>query len=283
MNYTKDFARYYISYQDNISEDQKNELLNFVNEAEITDIKRLLYTGYVAEWGGPSFKYKGDSLAALQKNTARNKNEFSEYSYKVKQKLQKWIAKIEKRHVGADRTMKIAKAKKDAAGLIADAKKDMATATKKLNANKIALMNKAKAAGISPGDMVKSMKSGQDSVKKWADPSAKKTVAKKVVAKVDPNVVAKKGGSALPTLAVAAAVAAASYAVYKRYLSRAAQACAGKGGDEKTLCMQNYKRAATQQRMANMKRNMSKCQQTGDPRHCQGKIKQTIDHLKSKL
>ena len=45
MKYTKDFARYYISYQDNLSENDKLILLNFVNKANVHQIKELLYTG----------------------------------------------------------------------------------------------------------------------------------------------------------------------------------------------------------------------------------------------
>ena len=49
MSYTKEFARYYILYQDNLSEIDKRSLLNFVNEASVPQIKKLLYTGEILE------------------------------------------------------------------------------------------------------------------------------------------------------------------------------------------------------------------------------------------
>ena len=49
MKYTKDFARYYIKYQDNLSESDKVILLTFVNEANHLQLQTLLYTGQMVK------------------------------------------------------------------------------------------------------------------------------------------------------------------------------------------------------------------------------------------
>jgi len=82
---------------------------------------------------------------------------------------------------------------------------------------------------------------------------------------------------------VAAAIAAASYALYKRFLSKAARSCNSKSGAEKTLCMQQYKKKATQARIKNMQSQISKCNKTKDPAKCKAKTMQTIKQLQSKI
>ena len=85
-------------------------------------------------------------------------------------------------------------------------------------------------------------------------------------------------------IVVAAAIAAGSYQIYKRFLSQSARACSNKSGAVKTLCMQQYKKKAIQARIADMRKGMdTKCKATKDPRKCQAKVMSTIKHLQSKI
>lgn len=84
-------------------------------------------------------------------------------------------------------------------------------------------------------------------------------------------------------LAVAALTAYAAYQVYKRFMSKAAKACKGKSGKEKTACMKQYRMKAIQFQIAELSKGSSKCKTSKDPAKCQAAIKAKVDKLKGKL
>ncbi|MHA1816068.1 MAG: hypothetical protein ACTSX1_08690 [Candidatus Heimdallarchaeaceae archaeon] len=64
------------------------------------------------------------------------------------------------------------------------------------------------------------------------------------------------------------AAAAASGAVFSRFFSQAARACSGKKGKEKTVCVKDYRIRANRARLAALKREMGKCNQTNNVKKC---------------
>jgi len=77
------------------------------------------------------------------------------------------------------------------------------------------------------------------------------------------GIVAGVGASAIAALIIFASIKA-----YKRFLSKAAKACKGKSGDEKTLCMKNYKKRALSQQIIDLKKGKRVCSKTKNPKKC---------------
>lgn len=94
----------------------------------------------------------------------------------------------------------------------------------------------------------------------------------------------KKGVQVAGAVGVAAIIAAA-YAVYKRFLSQAATACGGKSGGEKTACMNAYKKKAYQAQIAQLNKGLSNCPKGDDAKAntCRSKIHHKIISLKKKV
>ena len=85
---------------------------------------------------------------------------------------------------------------------------------------------------------------------------------------------------------VAAAVAAVTVAgvkAYKRFLSKAARACSGKSGLEKTSCMNKFKKQAQAAKIKELQSGMSKCAKTKDPARCKSKLQGKINKEKSSM
>ena len=265
MSYTKEFARYYILYQDNLSEIDKRSLLNFVNEASVPQIKKLLYTGEILEEKPNIFDMDDPDKTSIYDMSKKKKDTIydppdRDTIYNMGDKKKSTV-----HEPGSGETAARKAAKQDV------------TQTKQKFAKQ----------PLTKGKVVKTAKVAHKNVVKNVPKNIPKNVVKNVPGEAGKKVVAKKGtalaGKTLPTLVIAAAVAAASYAVYKRFLSKSARACSNQSGSAKTLCMQKYKKQATQARIRNMQSQMSKCNTTKDPTKCKAKIAKTISHLKSKV
>jgi len=90
-------------------------------------------------------------------------------------------------------------------------------------------------------------------------------------------------GKGYAAVAGLAAVVAAAYVVYKRVLSKAARACKGQSGSEKTACMKKFKISALQAQINALKSGMAKCKTTKQPYKCKQSIVNKIDKLKNRM
>jgi len=87
-------------------------------------------------------------------------------------------------------------------------------------------------------------------------------------------------------LAAAAAVAlvvAGAYAIYKRYFSKAAKACKGKSGSERSVCIKKFKIDAIKAQISALNSGMGKCAKTKNPSKCKAAIQNKVAKLKAKL
>lgn len=75
----------------------------------------------------------------------------------------------------------------------------------------------------------------------------------------------------------------AAHKTYKNFFSKAAKACQGKTGTEKSQCMVNYRKSAIKLQIKDLMASSSACSKSKDPAKCKTKIKQKIDKLKLKL
>lgn len=82
---------------------------------------------------------------------------------------------------------------------------------------------------------------------------------------------------------IAAAAALASYKVYKRFFSQAAQACKGKSGSEKTSCMNAYKAKGLNASKSELRRGLSKCAKSKDAAKCKAAIQKKVLSLDAKI
>ena len=82
---------------------------------------------------------------------------------------------------------------------------------------------------------------------------------------------------------VIGALVAASIVAYKRFLSKAAVACKGLSGPQKTSCMNKFKQNGIKAQIATLASGTSKCAKTKDPAKCKVAIQKKIAKLKAKL
>jgi len=109
------------------------------------------------------------------------------------------------------------------------------------------------------------------------------TVAKSAgekVASTTSNVVQQAGGigPVAGYAAIAAGAIVASIIAYKRFFSKAARACKGLSGSQKTSCMKKYKIGAKQAEMGILTARINKCK--GDPK-CVARIRARIQKVKT--
>jgi hypothetical protein len=86
------------------------------------------------------------------------------------------------------------------------------------------------------------------------------------------------GGAALGALAIYGATK-----TYKRFFSKAAKACAGMSGGDKTRCMNRYKVQGLQAQIKDLQGGASVCQKSKNPDKCQGVITQKMASLQKKI
>ena len=87
----------------------------------------------------------------------------------------------------------------------------------------------------------------------------------------------------LAAAAVAAAATIASVKLYKRFLSKAAKACSGKSGLEKTSCMTKFKKQAQAAKVQALQSGIAKCSKSKDPTSCKAKLQGKINKEKAKM
>ena len=155
-----------------------------------------------------------------------------------------------------------------------------------------AAIRQAKKVGATGKDVTASIAQGKQraldkaaaKLKAAADEIAKQ---KAFVAKNKAAIVKSKAFQAKVTvggsIVIAAGIAAASYQIYKRFLSKSARACSNKSGAVKTLCMQQYKKKATQARIRNMQSQMKQCDKTNNPAKCKAATMSTMKRLRAKI
>ena len=304
MKYTKDFARYYIGYQDNLSENDKSILLNFVNEASVEQIKVLLYTGQMVDesliseapaawdptWVNP--RGHGYDINAIQSRIQSNIMKFDKAKIALKKHYDGMATYAKKTYVGADLKRELASVKSWRFKAQKELTNKYVSANKPLLSSMKAAIRQAKKVGATGKDVTASIAQGKQraldkaaaKLKAAADEIAKQ---KAFVAKNKAAIVKSKAFQAKVTvggsIVIAAGIAAASYQIYKRFLSKSARACSNKSGAVKTLCMQQYKKKATQARIRNMQSQMKQCDKTNNPAKCKAATMSTMKRLRAKI
>lgn len=94
-------------------------------------------------------------------------------------------------------------------------------------------------------------------------------------AKRNPGVV---GGAALAALGGYGA-----YKLMQRMFSKAAQACKGLSGSQKTTCMNNFKKKALQQQISELNKAAQACNKTKNPDKCKEKIAKKVQAITLKI
>jgi len=94
-------------------------------------------------------------------------------------------------------------------------------------------------------------------------------------AKTSPGIV---GGAAIAALALYA-----SYKVYKRFLSKAAKACGGRSGAEKTSCMKKFQISAYNAQIKDLQAASGGCSKSKNPGKCKMSIAKKIYKIKQKM
>ena len=87
----------------------------------------------------------------------------------------------------------------------------------------------------------------------------------------------------LAAAALATAIVAVAYQVYKRYMSKAAKACKDYSSQEKTSCMNRYRIDSLKRQIKELEIGYPLCDKTNDVYDCRYKIKNKIRKLKTKL
>ena len=94
-------------------------------------------------------------------------------------------------------------------------------------------------------------------------------------------------GSSQGQLVAGAAIAAlalyASYKVYKRFLSKAAKACGGRSGAEKTSCMKKFQISAYNAQIKDLQAASGACAKAKNPAKCKVAIAKKIYKIKQKM
>ena len=92
-----------------------------------------------------------------------------------------------------------------------------------------------------------------------------------------------RSARAISAVVLAGVIAAIGYAVYKRFLSKAARGCKGKSGQEKTLCMAKYKVAALEAKYKAYRGNGQHCTNSKNPAKCKALIAQKMNKTKDEI
>ena len=88
-------------------------------------------------------------------------------------------------------------------------------------------------------------------------------------------------GGMIGAAAAAAAALTAGVMAYRRFFSKAAQAC--KTAPDRAACLSQYKMKAKQAQIATVNAGKAKCAKTKDPAKCKAKIDAKINTLKAKM
>lgn len=105
--------------------------------------------------------------------------------------------------------------------------------------------------------------------------------AKKAGEVVRPHIkpFAKRVGYAV----VVAAISAAAYQTYKRYMTAAAKACRGRKGTDRRECIYSFRKRALQAKLAVLQQERTACDKSKNPEKCKDKIDSKIKKVKYKI
>jgi len=90
-------------------------------------------------------------------------------------------------------------------------------------------------------------------------------------------------GSGLAVVAYSALIAVAAVKAYKKYISKAGKACKGLLGNEKTNCLNKFKKQAQVAKIKTFQSGLSKCSKTKNPVKCKAKLQSKINKEKAKM
>jgi len=90
-------------------------------------------------------------------------------------------------------------------------------------------------------------------------------------------------GKGLGAAVIVSLIALAATKIYRDKLSKAARSCSKFSGPEKKQCMYNFKRAAIQSQIGQLKSGMSSCNSVKDPNKCKQNIIKKINKLQNKI
>lgn len=83
--------------------------------------------------------------------------------------------------------------------------------------------------------------------------------------------------------AIVALVIVIANRAYKRFLSKAARACNNLSGDNKTSCMEKFRKQALTKKMSDLQKGEKSCKHAKNPVKCKTKIDNKINKIKAKL
>jgi len=93
----------------------------------------------------------------------------------------------------------------------------------------------------------------------------------------------KRKSKIIGVTSLVAAGAAASHAVYKRYMTKAARSCSGKKGMDRRNCVVAFRKKALQAKVSALQSISGKCSQTKNPSSCKKKYDAKIKKIRYKI
>lgn len=302
----KVFAITYIKEQDNIQQNAKCELMNFVKESEGDEILHLIFNGNI-----PKYELN-DAERFVLRAQAENfiyplvdplvESMLMEVKGKTSQNKKKKAAS----GLGNTPKVKPAQTKKKAAAKKAVPKKlqglqnPKKAAPKKASVKKVIpkkkTVKKAKdtvvaggKVGVGDSGVLKSKGAAKELVDKgrgkvddaaaWSMRAASDVKQRATKAAIVAKPYIKKAGYA----AIVAAITAASYAVYKRYMTAGSRACSGRSGMERRDCLRAYRKKALQARITALQQQRTRCDSSRNPVKCKSQIDMEIKKVRYKI
>ncbi|MGD2071934.1 MAG: hypothetical protein PVG65_00385 [Candidatus Thorarchaeota archaeon] len=117
--------------------------------------------------------------------------------------------------------------------------------------------------------------------KKVASKTGAQNAIKAYINKLGP--LAKQAAIGLGAAVLVSLAIFGSYKVYKRFFSKAAKACRGLSGKDKSACMKKHKRDARMNQIKDLKASASFCSKSKDPAKCKAGISKKVAKLQKKL
>jgi len=286
----KVFAITYIKEQDNIPQNAKCELMDFVKESEGDEILHLIFNGNTPK------NELNDAERFVLRAQAENfiyplvdplvESMMMEVKGKTKQNQKKKAA------LGNTPKVKPAQTKKKAAAKKAVPKKLQGLQNPKKTVKKAATKTTTVAGGkvaVDASGTLKSKGATQQLIDKgrgkvddaaaWSMRAASDVRQRATKAAVAAKPYVKKAGYA----AIVAAITASAYAVYKRYMTAGSRACRGRSGMERRDCLRGYRKKALQARITALQQQRTRCDNSRNPEKCKSGIDMEIKKVRYKI
>lgn len=97
------------------------------------------------------------------------------------------------------------------------------------------------------------------------------------------NPAIRGAGVVLGALALSTLLIYGSYKTYQRYFSKAAKACAGKSGKERSMCIKTFQAQALKAQISDLSRAKVACNKSKNPEKCANAINNKIAKLQKKI